>query len=137
MLVRAAEAWIRSRFSSVARSMIVLADLPESAAHAKPGRIGGFVPDVHATTHPSAVTVIGEAKCQPDLTTERSHRQLTAFLEHLAVRENGHLVLAVARQDAGPARRVLRSLLRERAAANVRVLLLVPPGEAVIIATQG
>src|SRR6266404_4270645 len=68
------------------RGLLLLAD-HHSFSTNRPLRIGGFLPDLFASDLPVTFEVLGEAKTPSDLETQRSARQITAFLDHLAVRE--------------------------------------------------
>lgn len=76
----------------------------------RPPRIGGFTPDVYATDVPTTKTLIGEAKTQVDLETAHSHRQITAFLNHLALTPGGMFVLAVPLAASATGRRLISQL---------------------------
>src|SRR3712207_431503 len=73
----------------------VITDLSSPLRAEKPNRIGGFVPDVYAFDAPLTTVIIGEAKTQDDLETERSRKQITAYLCYLGQQQTGILILAV------------------------------------------
>ena len=58
----------------------IVNDLSSPLHAEKPNRIEGFVPDVYAFDAPLTTVIIGEAKTPDDLETERSKKQITAFL---------------------------------------------------------
>jgi hypothetical protein len=72
----------------------MLVDLP-SAGLNRPAIIGGYIPDVFAIDAPETCRIIGEAKTALDCESERSYRQLQAFLSHLSLFPNGTLYLCV------------------------------------------
>ena len=76
------------------RGLLMLADHPACRGNLPP-RIGGFLPDLFASDLPATFEVLGEAKTIPDLLTDRSKRQITAFLDHLAVRPSTTFYLYV------------------------------------------
>lgn len=61
----------------------------------RPGRIEGYTPDVVASDLPTTFEIVGEAKTPADMDTERSKRQLQAFLDYLCVRPGSVFLLAV------------------------------------------
>ena len=73
----------------------VVTDLSSPLHAEKPNRIGGFVPDVYAFDAPLTTVIIGEAKTPHDLETERSKKQMTAFLAFLGQQQTGIFILAV------------------------------------------
>lgn len=91
------------------RGLVLLADHHGFGAD-RPPRIGGHTPDVFASDLPVSFRLIGEAKTVPDLETERSRRQIKAFLDHLALYPNSIFYLAVPPTALARARFVLRSL---------------------------
>ena len=104
-------------------AFIVLSDRPGASVELPP-RIGGFVPDVFAADVPTTFTVVGEAKTEEDLTTERSCRQVTAFLRFLASSPNGLFILAVPWRASAAARALLASGTSGLARGAVEVVLL-------------
>lgn len=76
------------------RGLLVLADHHAYGAN-RPSTIDGFTPDVFASDLPVTFEVIGEAKTPLDLETPRSARQLTAFLDYLALRASSSFCLSV------------------------------------------
>ncbi len=90
----------------------------------RPPRTGGYTPDVHATDVPTTTTLIGEAKTQPDLENDHTRRQITAFLEHLALTPHGIFVLAVPLAAGATARRMVARLREQWTGHDVRVVVL-------------
>lgn len=76
----------------------------------RPARIGGYLPDVFASDVPETFRVVGEAKTEGDLQTDRSARQLAAFLDHLALYPKSAFYLAVPWTIVPRARGLLRTL---------------------------
>jgi hypothetical protein len=93
------------------RGLLLLADHPDFGRD-RPQTIGGFLPDVFASDLPVTFEVIGEAKTFPDLETDRSLRQIAAFLDYLAVRPGSAFYLTVPPFTAVRARTILRGLLQ-------------------------
>ncbi|MHB1101829.1 MAG: hypothetical protein ACYC0C_03400 [Devosia sp.] len=93
------------------RGLLVLAD-HHSCGRNLPYRVGGFLPDVFASDLPATFEILGEAKTLPDLLTTRSHRQITAFLDHLAVRPGSTFYLYVPPFTKTHARSIVNGLLR-------------------------
>ncbi|WP_146208938.1 hypothetical protein [Azospirillum sp. TSO22-1] len=101
---------------------MLLADHPAFGAN-RPPSIGGFLPDVFASDLPATFEVVGEAKTFPDLESERSARQIRAFLDHLAVRPASTFYLAVPPFTGARARAILNRLC-EPAHAHVRLEII-------------
>jgi len=106
-LVQAVIAFARGELGAVA-DIAVRDDSVRPLRGERPPRIGGYVPDVLATTVPTTATLIGEAKTRSDLETERSARQISAFLRYLADTPNGIFVLAVPLAAMATARRIVQ-----------------------------
>ena len=62
-------------------------------SHGVPRQIGGFRPDVYATS--ASVVIVGEAKPPWDVESLRTERQLRAFLNYVEAHPTRHLVLSV------------------------------------------
>lgn len=104
------------------RSVVIFADHHRFGSELPP-MIGSFTPDVLATNVPATFRLIGEAKTRDDLESERSRRQLTAFLDHLALHPLSTLWLAVSFDLAPRARHLMRSIRRaEHDSVNVEIL---------------
>lgn len=93
------------------RSVVIFADHHRFGSELPP-MIGPFTPDVLVTSVPATFRLIGEAKTRDDLESERSRRQLTAFLDHLALHPPSALWLAVPFHVAPRARLLIRSIRR-------------------------
>lgn len=104
------------------RGLVVFAD-HHGFGGDRPLPISGFTPDVFASDVPATFRVVGEAKTPADLETERSRRQLLAFLDHLALYSGSAFYLAVPFPSAPRARALLRSVqMPEHQAVAVEVL---------------
>jgi hypothetical protein len=104
------------------RSVVIFADHHRFGSQLPP-TIGDFTPDVLVTTVPATFRLIGEAKTRDDIETERSQRQLTAFLDHLSLHPPSSLWLAVPFDLAPRARVLIRSMRRaEHKDVNVEIL---------------
>ena len=90
----------------------------------RPPRVQGFVPDLYATDVPTTSTMIGEAKTRADLESERSARQITAFLEYLAGTPAGIFVLGVPPSAVATARRLVQRLNAPYAQAGTRTFVI-------------
>ena len=91
-----------------------------------PPFIGGFRPDLFASDVPATFHILGEAKTAKDLETERSQRQLLAFLDHLVLYPGSALYVAVPYLTVPRARFIIRSIKRpEHDAVAVDVLACV------------
>jgi hypothetical protein len=99
---------VEERYSLHA-DLMVFAD-HHSFGRDRPPTIGVFTPDLFASRVPSTFHVIGEAKTPSDLESDRSHRQLEAFLDHLALYPGSALILAVPWTTAPRARHILKRL---------------------------
>jgi hypothetical protein len=102
----------------------VVTDLSSSLHAEKPSRIGGFVPDVYAFDAPLTTVIIGEAKTSTDLETERSKKQIAAFLSFLCQQPTGIFILAVPWQAKQRARAVIKTLRAEANATSVTTITL-------------
>ena len=92
----------------------------------KPPRIGGHIPDVLVTDVPTTRTLIGEAKTLPDLETEHTRKQISAFVGYLAMTRSGIFVLSVPPQGRPVARRMLAQASQRAKGANPRMVILDP-----------
>lgn len=122
-LVEKLIAGVRERHAP-ARGLMMFAD-HYTFGRNRPPQIGGFTPDLFAHDLPMTFHVIGEAKTPDDLETDRSLRQIRAFLDHLALYPGGSFYLAVPWYSAGRASLVLNSLRQplQAAATHIRVIL--------------
>lgn len=82
------------------------------------------MPDVYAFDAPLTTVIIGEAKTQDDLETERSRKQLAAYLSYLGHQQTGILILAVPWQVKRRAKQVVESLRAQTGAASVKTVML-------------
>jgi hypothetical protein len=78
----------------------------------QPPMIGGYKPDVFAQDLPETFRIVGEAKTPNDFKSDRSLRQIEAFLNHLALYANSTFYLAVPWFLKGKANFVIRDLSR-------------------------
>ncbi|WP_072377295.1 hypothetical protein [Hyphomicrobium sp. NDB2Meth4] len=90
-------------------SFLMLADHHSYGAD-RPPKIGGYTPDVFASDLPETFHVLGEAKTPEDLESDRSARQIAAFLEHLSLRPSSQFYLAVPWICLPRAQGIIRSL---------------------------
>ncbi len=88
--------------------LLMLAD-HHSYGNDRPPMIGGFTPDLFAAEIPETFHVLGEAKTQGDLVSDRSARQISAFLDHLTLRPSSCLYLAVPWLCVPKARAIVRA----------------------------
>jgi hypothetical protein len=109
-LVEALITTVESRHQSP-RGLMVFADHHRFGAD-RPMTIGGFTPDLFASDVPATFRVVGEAKTADDLESERSRRQVEAFLDHLCLYPDSTFYLAVPYFTAPRARFLLRSWRR-------------------------
>jgi hypothetical protein len=112
---------IQMQFATVPR-FTIFAD-HRNYGRATPQAIGAFRPDVYAFDLPTTVRVLGEAKTHDDILTERSQRQLSAFLDHLSLYPASFFFLAVPHYSLTRAQRVLR-LIRNEARDRVQTTIL-------------
>jgi len=99
-------------------------DLPGTIGCEKPPKIGQFKPDVYAIDAPLTRTIIGEAKTQSDLETNRTAAQFNAFMNFLRLQPNPVFILAVPWQARVLARTLLLALQRELQASSVQLVVL-------------
>ena len=90
----------------------ILVDSLPVPRHRRPYRIHGFTPDVHACTTPASIILIGEAKSFADVFSDRTERQLTAFIDYLRTYDNSQLIVATPFAAAGAARSIVRRIQR-------------------------
>lgn len=102
----------------------IVNDLSSPLHAEKPCRIDGFVPDVYAFDAPLTTVIIGEAKTQDDLETDRSRKQMTAFLSFLCHQQCGIFILAVPWQAKRRAHAIVEALRAEIGAVSVKVITL-------------
>jgi hypothetical protein len=102
----------------------VLHDLPSAIGSEKPSRIGGFVPDVYAFDAPLTTIIIGEAKTRNDLETERSRKQISAFLSFLGLQATGIFILAVPWHLKRSAAAFVESIRAETGTTSVKTVML-------------
>ena len=102
----------------------IVNDLSSPLRGEKPNRIDGFVPDVYAFDAPLTTVIIGEAKTQDDLETERSRRQITAYLSFLGQQQTGILILAVPWQVKRRANAIVEGLRAQTGAGSVKTVML-------------
>jgi hypothetical protein len=105
-----------------ARGIVVFAD-HHRYGRDRPPQIGGFTPDVFASDVPVTFRVVGEAKTADDLQTDRSLRQIAAFLDHLSLYPQSTLYLAVPWFVAPRARGLIQVVRRSEHAAVVTEIL--------------
>ena len=85
-----------------------------------PRSIGGYRPDVYAFNR--TITVVGEAKPPEDLETERSRRQLEAFVHFVEADLFRHLVLSVHWTSAVTARMLMQEAAQKKTNTRFHVL---------------
>lgn len=91
----------------------------------RPHRINGYCPDLFASDLPATFEILGEAKTGPDLERPRSHGQIVAFLDHLALQGGGWFYLCVPPLSVARAQQALRRLRAPRHAwVEARVVTL-------------
>lgn len=93
------------------RGLMIFADHHRFGSD-RPQTISGFTPDVFACDLPATFRILGEAKTPVDLESVRSRRQMTAFLDHLALYQKSTFYLAVPYFTAPRARFILKSIRR-------------------------
>ena len=126
-LVERMAAWVAAEVLGGDGS-VALIDSSALGRAGRPPAINGYVPDLYAEDRAPTPMVVGEAKTARDLETERSERQIGAFLEYCSVHGNALLVLAVPWHCTRSARSMLCAL-KGRLAAEVvatRVLDMLP-----------
>ncbi len=105
--------------------LLVYADLP-SFGRDKPRPVAGYIPDVFAVDAPETVRILGEAKTPIDFESERSCRQIKAFLLHLARVQNGAFYLSVPSSYRARASGLIAGWANEVGAGHVRRVLAAP-----------
>ncbi len=106
----------------------ILLDSASGRSTGRPPAVGGHVPDLYVDARKHRLLVLGEAKTTRDLETERSERQIGAFLQYCSLHDNALFVLAVPWHRARFARSLLRMLKRRLGVDSVetRVLDMLP-----------
>lgn len=115
--------WVRSEHSTE-NGLSILIDSSMIAPERRPGRIGGFTPDVVARTVPASFVIIGEAKSYSNFFTPRTGHQIGAFIDYLRLQPEPLLIVATPLTVHGAARSLVGRLKRQRLAANLRVVFL-------------
>jgi hypothetical protein len=88
----------------------------------RPFSIGGYTPDLFASDLPTTFEVVGEAKSASDLETERSGRQIRAFLDHLSLRPDSSFYLSVPPFTRSRAYAILTGLIQpEHSSIHIEV----------------
>lgn len=87
-----------------------------------PPEIGGYRPDVYASTQ--SIVVVGEAKPPWDVESRRSELQLGAFLHFVEKEPCRHMALAVHWSTAATAKSMLRSIAHDWPSVRGRVHIL-------------
>jgi hypothetical protein len=102
----------------------LLVDSRIVAPERRPGRIGGFTPDVHCRTIPSSFTILGEAKSFSDFYAPHTELQLSAFIEFLKTEADPLLIVAVPLQLVGAGHSLTRRVARRLDARHLPVVVL-------------
>jgi hypothetical protein len=103
------------------RNFVLFADHHRFGTN-QPQTFGGYKPDIFAHDMPNSFRVIGEAKTSNDLDSERSSRQVLAFLEHLSLYPNAAFYLGVPWLIQAKANGFLKRLRRpEHATVTIKV----------------
>jgi hypothetical protein len=121
LLVEALIQAVEARYP-LSNGIMVLADHHRFGRN-RPPQLGGFTPDLLAYNLPTTMRVVGEAKTEADLESERSALQLRAFLDHLSLYPDSTMYLAVPWPSGPRARGILRQIATaEHAAVSLHVL---------------
>ena len=104
------------------------ADRVSTAHREPPERIGGHIPDLVVRDVPQTWVMIGEAKTREDLETDRSRRQIRAFLDYLSHTPNGTFVLCVPVAAQMTARNLIEEVAASFPESRTRTLVLDPTG---------
>ncbi len=102
----------------------VLLDLPSKGPSGRPPAINGHIPDLYVDEKTSSLLVVGEAKTARDLESERSEKQISAFLEYCALHTNVLVVGAVPWDRSRLAQSLLRMLKRRLGERSVETTVL-------------
>jgi hypothetical protein len=105
-------------------AVAIFVDSIQASKDSRPPRIQGFVPDIYVVDVPTTFTIIGEAKTGSDLQSERSRKQIAAFLEFVAYRANGMFILAVPLPFGATARAMVDAMLNVLAQQPKSVIVL-------------
>lgn len=122
-LLKAIEKWV---IESSSEEMIIFKDSEESMLRRnRSPSIGGYVPDIYAIGKNTGNIFIGEAKAtEYDLESERSEKQLKAFIEHCKNKYDAIFVLAVPLHFVGSARSIIRSIKHVNDLHDVRTYVI-------------
>ncbi|HUT04532.1 MAG TPA: hypothetical protein VM163_11660 [bacterium] len=107
VLVKRMADWVAEELLG-GNSASILLDSPSIKLTGRPPTINGHVPDLFADDKTSRLLVIGEAKSARDLETDRSEKQIIAFLEYCSIHKDALFVLAVPWHRTRLARNLLR-----------------------------
>jgi hypothetical protein len=123
-LVECLERRVRERHTTE-RGLLMLVDHDRYGSD-RPHRVNGYCPDLFASNLPTTFEILGEAKTTPDLERPRSHAQIVAFLDHLALRPGGWFYLCVPLLSVARARHLLARLRsNQHAGVTAEVITLV------------
>jgi len=115
--------YIRKHFVGV-QSVVTLHDLPGKIGCDKPPKIGAYRPDVYATDAPTTITIIGEAKTQADLKTDRTRSQIKTFIRYLQLQQNGIFILATPWRATAAGRALVATSCGPQTDPQVRIIVI-------------
>ncbi|HEV7511425.1 MAG TPA: hypothetical protein VGO27_06980 [Candidatus Acidoferrum sp.] len=115
--------WIHNKHM-LTPGFLLYCDSPTALNTEKPPNVDGFYADVYGVTSPPLITVLGEAKTIPDIDSERSFRQICAFLSFLSVRPDPTFVFAIPWQAKATAKNLVRLASKKVTAAGVATVYL-------------
>lgn len=98
---------------------VILHDLPNAIGCEKPPMIGGFRPDLYASTGVLETVIIGEAKTAKDLETAHSREQYRAYTRHLAICAHPTFIMAVPWSLRVRAKTLMRLASEEAGASGI------------------
>ena len=75
-----------------------------------PQMVNGYIPDIIASDVPSTFQVIGEARTPRDLNSNRSRKQILAFLDFLSLYPKSYFYLAIPTFSLPNANRLLNEI---------------------------
>ncbi len=88
-----------------------------------PPSLCGYRPDVLVSSPKEQCYLVAEAKTSADLETERTKKQISGFIDWLAERERGFIVIGVPWDSTASAKSLLRNILRKKGVAHITAIV--------------
>lgn len=106
------------------KEMAILVSCPDSPSDHHPPNIEGRIPDVFAQSGTLSRMIIGEAKTERDIETQRSRKQFADYLRFLGMQKQSLLVIAVPWHCVNQTRSLIRSIQGRTNTNHVEIIVL-------------